>query len=381
MPHLRHNFHVFPGLILLLICLTAQAALTYWGARLLKARWARLALYTLSAGCIAVYCAGYLTLFGQVYIRFSSPLVTWTQAAALLLGVCATGMTIVGAAVRSIPFRAERRTALRAAGAAALSTPALALAFGILHRDDFRISEVRVPIPGLPRDLDGLRLVQVSDIHLSPFLSEKQLGRAIDMANETRPHIALVTGDLISRLGDPLDACIRQIARLRADAGVFGCMGNHESYAGVEDYTAAAAARRGVRFLRSENTRLRFGNATLNLVGVDYEPFHSIYLAGAARMMAAGCLNVLLSHNPDVFPVAAEQGWDLTISGHTHGGQIGVEILRHNVSPARFYTPYVRGLYQVDRVAGYVSTGLGTVGLPVRLGAPPEVSLIRLCAT
>jgi len=363
------------------MCLTAQAALTYWGARLMSARWARLALYALSSGCIVTYFAGYLTLFGRIYILFSSPVVTWTQAAALLLGVCAVGMTIVGAAVRRVPFRAERRTALRAAGAAVLSTPAIALAFGILHRDDFRVSEVHVPIKGLPHDLDGLRLTQVSDIHLSPFLSEKELERAIDMANETRPHIALVTGDLISRLGDPLDACIRQIARLRADAGVFGCMGNHESYAGVEGYAAAAAAQRGIRFLRSQNARLRFGNAVLNLAGVDYEPFHTLYLVGAERMMAYGCLNVLLSHNPDVFPVAAGQGWDLTVSGHTHGGQIGVEILHQNVSPARFYTPYVRGLYQVDRVAGYVSTGLGTVGLPVRVGAPPEVSLIRLCAT
>ncbi len=376
-----HNFHVFPGLILLLLCLGAQVILAYWGARLMKARWARLALYALSSVCIVTYFAGYLTLFGKIYILFSSPLVTWTQAAALLLGVCAVGMTIVGAAVRRVPFRAERRKMLRIAGTAALSTPALTLTFGILHRNDFRVSEVRVPIPGLPHDLDGLRLMQVSDIHLSPFLSEKELERAIDMANETRPHVALVTGDLISRLGDPLDACIRQIARLRADAGVFGCMGNHESYAGVEDYTAAAAARRGVRFLRSQNTRLRFGNATLNLAGVDYEPFHSHYLVGAERMIAAGCVNVLLSHNPDVFPAAAGQGWDLTIGGHTHGGQIGVEILHRNVSPARFYTPYVRGLYKVDRVAGYVSTGLGTVGLPVRLGAPPEVSLIRLCAT
>jgi hypothetical protein len=381
LPHVPHNFHVFPGLILLLMCLTGQAALTFWGVRLVRARWARLALYTLSSVCIVLYFAGYLTLFGKIYTLFSSPVITWTQAAALLLGVSAVGMTIVGAAVRRVPFRAERRTALRVAGTAALSTPALALAFGILHRNDFRVNEVRVPIPGLPRDLDGLRLVQVSDIHLSPFLSEKELERAIDMANETRPHVALVTGDLISRLGDPLDACIRQIARLRADAGVFGCMGNHESYAGVEDYTAAATARRGLRFLRSQSARLRFGNATLNLAGVDYEPFHTLYLVGAERMMAEGCANVLLSHNPDVFPVAADQGWGLTISGHTHGGQIGVEILHHNVSPARFYTPYVRGLYQVDRMAGYVSTGLGTVGLPVRLGAPPEVSLIRLCAT
>jgi predicted MPP superfamily phosphohydrolase len=149
----------------------------------------------------------------------------------------------------------------------------------------------------------------------------------------------------------------------------------------VEDYVAAEAARRGVLFLRHQAARLRFGNAQLNLAGVDYQPFHTLYLVGAERLMAPGCLNVLLSHQPDVFPVAAEQGWNLTIGGHTHGGQIGVEILHHNVSPARYFTPYVRGLYRIDSSAGYVSTGLGTVGLPVRLGAPPEVSLIRLCAT
>jgi predicted MPP superfamily phosphohydrolase len=201
------------------------------------------------------------------------------------------------------------------------------------------------------------------------------------MANETRAHIALMTGDLISRYGDPLDACIRQIARLRADAGVFGCMGNHEVYAGVEDYTATESARRGVRFLRQEAVPLHFGNATLNLAGVDYQRLGGLYLVGTERLMAPGSLNVLLSHNPDVFPVAAEQGWDLTIGGHTHGGQISLEILHHNISPARYFTPYVRGLYRIGGAAGYVSTGIGTVGLPVRLGAPPEVSLIRLCAT
>jgi predicted MPP superfamily phosphohydrolase len=157
-------------------------------------------------------------------------------------------------------------------------------------------------------------------------------------------------------------------------------MGNHEVYVGVEDYVAAEAARRGGRFLRQEAARLRFGNADLNLAGVDYQQFNSRYLAGGEDLIAPGCLNVLLSHNPDVLPVAAKQGWDLTVSGHTHGGQIGMEILHHNISPARYFTPYVRGLYRIDRAAGYVSTGLGTVGLPVRLGAPPEVSLIRLCA-
>ena len=375
------NFHVFPDLVFLLTCIAAQLTLAVWARRLVKPAWGRVAIYGLTAACLGAYAAGYLLLFGRVYLHFSTPVATWAQGIALITGLCVIGMVVLGAALRRVPFREDRRKAFRLASSAVLSTPALVTAFGILHRADFRLSEVRVPVRGLAHDLDGLRLVQVSDIHLSPFLSEKQLERAIDMANEARAHVALVTGDLISRGGDPLDACLRQIGRLRAEAGVFGCMGNHEAYVSAEDYIAAEAARRGVRFLRHEAAPVRFGNALLNLAGVDYQPFNSLYLVGAERLMAPGCLNVLLSHNPDVFPVAAEQGWDLTIGGHTHGGQIGVEILHHNVSPARYFTPYVRGLYRIDRAAGYVSRGLGTVGLPVRLGAPPEVSLIRLCAT
>src|SRR6202043_2421499 len=101
--------------------------------------------------------------------------------------------------------------------------------------------EIDLPVPNLPKDLQGLRIAQISDIHLSPFLSEKEFARAIDMANESKPHLTLVTGDLISRAGDPLDACLRQLARLRAEAGVLGCLGNHEVYARVENYVTTEA--------------------------------------------------------------------------------------------------------------------------------------------
>jgi predicted MPP superfamily phosphohydrolase len=94
-----------------------------------------------------------------------------------------------------------------------------------------------------------------------------------------------------------------------------------------------------------------------------------------------GATNSLLSHNPDVFPVAAAKGFDLTIAGHTHGGQINVEILNRDVNIARFFTPYVYGLYRKDRAAAFVTRGIGTIGIPSRLGAPPEVALLRLCAT
>jgi predicted MPP superfamily phosphohydrolase len=270
---------------------------------------------------------------------------------------------------------------LNAAGNLALATPFAVLTYGaLIERLDFHVREVDVPIPGLPDDLDGLRLLHLSDIHLSAFLSESQLARVIDAANGLRPHLAAVTGDLISQRGDPIDACIRQLARLKADAGVVACMGNHEHYAQVEDYTAAAAARAGISFLRSQARPLRFGKATLNVAGVDYQPLFqkAKYLRGAGRLVLPGETNLLLSHNPDVFPVAARQGYNLMLAGHTHGGQVSVEILDQAINPARFFTPYVYGLYRRGPAAAYVTRGIGTIGIPARIGAPPEISLLRL---
>src|SRR5207253_8682253 len=136
---------------------------------------------------------------------------------------------------------------------------------------------------------------------------------------------------------------------LKTDAGIFGCMGNHEHYSGAERRATEQGARLGVRFLRRQNVPLRFGGAALNLAGVDYERMsatHTGYLRGAERMIVPGSLNVLLSHNPDVFPTAAEQGYDLVVSRHTHGGQVTIEILSQGINPARLITPYVYGRYE-----------------------------------
>jgi predicted MPP superfamily phosphohydrolase len=212
-------------------------------------------------------------------------------------------------------------------------------------------------------------------------LTEKEFARAIDMANETRAHIALVTGDLITRMGDPLEACLRQLARLRTDAGMLGCLGNHEIYTNTEDYVTQQGQRIGIEFLRDRARLFRFGNAAINFAGVDYQKLHHPYLVGTDKLIVPGCTNVLLSHNPDVFPVAASQGYDLTIAGHTHGGQVNFEIIHQSLNVARFYTPFVRGLYRKNSKSIWVGSGLGTIGVPVRLGAPPEIAVVRLCAS
>jgi predicted MPP superfamily phosphohydrolase len=275
----------------------------------------------------------------------------------------------------------ERRRLLEAAGALAVASPVMAMAYGILvGRTEFGVREVTLPIPGLHPDLEGLRILHLSDIHRGQFLSARDLERVIDMTNGLRPHLSVMTGDLISREDDPMEECVRQLARVKADAGMFGCLGNHEMYARVESAVKSEAARRGIPFLRLENRQLRFGGAVLNIGGVDYQRSSSRkdYLKGAEKLLVPGALNLMLSHNPDTFPKAAGQGWDLTLAGHTHGGQVTVEIVEQSVNVARFFTPYVAGEYHLGNASCYVTRGIGTVGVPARLGVPPEITLMRV---
>src|SRR6185369_3355420 len=180
-----------------------------------------------------------------------------------------------------------RRRALNTAGNLVMAAPLAVMGYGsFIQRTDFHVREVDVPIPELPPDLDGLHVLQISDIHLSAFLSESELARVIDAARELRSNLTVITGDLISTHGDPLDACLRQLSRLKADSGLFACMGNHERYARAEVYAAEAGRRLGIHFLRDRAERLRFGNSTLNLVGVDYQSLagKKEYLRGAGKL-------------------------------------------------------------------------------------------------
>lgn len=284
---------------------------------------------------------------------------------------------------RRIPadFSPRRRVLIHAAGVTAIAAPFVLTGFGATAgRTDFRVVESDLPIPDLHPDLEGLRIGQISDLHVSPFLSVREAARAVDMTNELRPHLIVFTGDLISEPGDPLDDAIRELVRLRAEGGVLACLGNHERYVRCEDYLTEEAGRKGIVFLRGSARQLRWGNAVLNVAGVDYQSIGKKreYLAGAEEMVVPGLANLLLSHNPDVFPVAVRQGYGAMLGGHTHGGQVTFEILSQNLNIARFFTPYVSGLYRINGRSCYVNAGIGTIGMPVRLGAPPEITLLRL---
>jgi len=274
----------------------------------------------------------------------------------------------------------DRRRLIQAAGTVAVAAPFAVAAFGaIVERTQFYVKEIDFPIPNLHPDLEGLRIGQISDLHVSPWLSVREAGRAVDMLNERKPNLIVVTGDVITQPGDPLDAAIRELGRLRADAGVLGCLGNHERYCRCESYETVEAAKYGIEMLRSRNRVLRFGNGQLNVAGVDYQSLRDgAYLPDNGQLVVPGITNLLLSHNPDVFPASVKQGFDGMLSGHTHGGQVTVEILNQTLNFARFATPYVAGLYRLEGKSCYVTAGIGTIALPVRIGAPPEISVLRL---
>jgi predicted MPP superfamily phosphohydrolase len=314
---------------------------------------------------------------------------------------------------RAGEFNASRRTFFQYAACAAGSVPFLAATYGFAEeRLRLTIERVDVPVANLPSELDGLRIAQLSDIHIGDYMPLQEIARAVAMANDLQPNISVVTGDFISGGGDPLAACITELSRLRAPLGVWGCNGNHESYAGVEEDTERLFREKGMRLLRAANAVVEHNGARFNLLGVDYQPDrHRNGEPAGPKLREIEALvrhdmpNFLLSHNPNSFPRAAELGIELSLAGHTHGGQVKFEIVDHSISPARLFTPFVAGLYRlpltratisssasipttslasapsvngVPKAALYVNRGLGTIGFPVRLGAPPEITLLTL---
>jgi len=184
---------------------------------------------------------------------------------------------------------------------------------------------------------------------------------------------------------------VQALAGLRAPFGVFGCLGNHEFYTETEDSITRLFAAEGIRILRQERTPIQSHGEALNLIGVDYQQLrfsrdhdgHLVdrYLDGSEKLVMPDMVNILLSHNPNSFDRAAELGIDLTLAGHSHGGQLALSFINRGLTLVRPETPYVSGLYEKPGSQLYVNRGIGTTGPPIRLGARPEITVPELTRT
>ncbi len=266
----------------------------------------------------------------------------------------------------------------------AQAVPVLALALSIVGllntRRTAAVKHVDVPIPGLPPALQGFTIAQISDLHVGPTIRAPYIQRIVDRVNQLDADAVAITGDLVDGSVPELRAHVAPLAGLRSRHGSFFVTGNHEYYSGAAPWVAEVA-RLGIRVLHNEHVVIERGGSHLVLAGVpDYTAhlFDATQRSDPAAALAGaptGAVKVLLAHQPRTAAAAELAGFDLQISGHTHGGQFFPWIFF-----VRLQQPFTAGLHRLGRLLVYVSRGTGYWGPPKRIAAPSEITRLRLVA-
>lgn len=283
------------------------------------------------------------------------------------------------------PPSPARRRFLEQTAIAVSATPFVAAGYGLFYeRLDLEVTRQRIRLARLPKAFEGFRIAQLSDIHISPFMTGNQIRRCVAIANQLKADLVVLTGDFLTWDGAAEGEVVHALAGLGAPFGVFGCLGNHEIYTKTQDSITRLFAAAGVRILRLEHAAIQSQSERLNLIGVDFQGRHGpplppeAYLQGVQQLLLPDTTNILMSHNPNSFDRAAQLGIDLTLAGHTHGGQLALEFIHRGLNLSHSDYPYNRGWYEKGTAQIYVNRGIGTIGFPIRFGARPEITVIEL---
>ncbi|GLC93688.1 ser/threonine protein phosphatase [Cupriavidus sp. TA19] len=359
----------------------------YIGLRLLPAMPVPMLVKTFAVIWLALSCA--LLPAGLLARRFSQPWgdrISWIGMLAMGFFSSLLVLTLARDIALAAAWLAGKLLGWQAPGlvsGSALAVPLLALlvtlAGYINARRVARVVEVDVPVAGLPEALHGFTIAQISDIHVGPTIKRPYLDRIVDRVNSLQPDAVAITGDLVDGTVRELSAHTAPLARLQARHGSYFVTGNHEYYAGAQPWIDELR-RLGLRVLMNEHVVLQHGGHPLVLAGVtDYSAgrFHESHRSDPHRAIAgapaqAG-VRVLLAHQPRTAVAAAEAGFDLQLSGHTHGGQFWPWNLF-----VPMQQPYTAGLVRHGAMWIYVSRGTGYWGPPKRFGAPSEITRLRL---
>jgi hypothetical protein len=328
-----------------------------------------LRVYTASA-FISIFCALFLLASGAVWL--------------LLHGVVGT----LGAA--TLPLDAPAGLgggldgAFRWLVSGGMGSIALTMVYGyVIGQRRLAVTETGIALRGCGR---GLRVAQVSDVHVGQNLDLAQLETFVARVNGLDPDLICVTGDIADSPQADYATFFPVLGRLRARFGVYAILGNHDHYAGADRVVAELRRWTRIRVLRDEGLTIDAGGARLHLIGLDDRGrdwargvVSCARLAELVERAPVGVPIVLLSHRPDIFPQAAGLGIGLTLAGHTHGGQIALPWFggrRRNL--AEFVTRFDRGLHRRGDAHLYVNCGLGVTGQRIRLFTPREITLLRV---
>lgn len=242
-----------------------------------------------------------------------------------------------------------------------------------------RVVDIEIPVRNLPEALRGFSIAQISDVHVGPTIKRGYVDAIVEAVNDLDADLIAVTGDLVDGSVQQLGRHVAPLARLKARYGAYFVNGNHEYYSGERDWSVELR-RLGMKVLENEHVVLTHGDSTLVVAGVtDYGAHHfdprqrSDPFAALQGAPAHAAVRILLAHQPRSAAAAASAGFDLQLSGHTHGGQFWPWNLF-----VRFQQPFVAGLHRLNDLWVYTSRGTGYWGPPKRFGAPSEITRIRL---
>lgn len=269
------------------------------------------------------------------------------------------------------PGHAPRRTFLKALTGVALGAVTGAAAHGFLYeRHHLELTRATLPVGGLPEALRGLRIGFLTDIHRSQTVSHEMVDAAVRMVMAEQPDLIVLGGDYVT-WGDRryVGPSAEALAPLSAPHGVFGILGNHDD----DHDMPAALARNGVQVLKDARTRLTVRNETVDLAGIRYWTKRQIDLADLLRGSAP--TTILLAHDPRRLTEASALNVPLVLSGHTHGGQVVLPVVGA-IAAQKF--PVIAGIGRRDGTTMFVSRGVGTIYVPIRINCPPEVAVLTL---
>ena len=249
--------------------------------------------------------------------------------------------------------------------------------YAIDEANSLSLEHVEITLERLPKKLDGFRIIHLSDIHHSPFTSLDHITRAVNVANRLRPDMFVLTGDYVSHEPEYIGPVAEVLGTLEAEFGTHACLGNHDHWTDPGTVSGELSAN-GINVLLNEGFRFEARGAAFWLAGVDDHMVGRTDLPAAMKGAFPDEMKLLLAHNPIIFRKAVRYGIDLTLSGHTHGGQIclpgGRPITLSAVLPRKFGA----GPWRHHNMIGYTAVGAGSSVVPVRFNCPPEITLHEL---
>jgi uncharacterized protein len=309
--------------------------------------------------------------FGSIFSALL--LVCWQLIGGLGMAVMRLYHALLGQMEFSDPPDPERRRILQVGVGGLAAAPFVLSGYGaFVVARDYQVKEIHLQFGR------ALRVVQLTDIHAGIYMSRKDMRRYVDQVTELQPDLFVLTGDYISNSIAFLPGCLEEMARVRARHGTFAILGNHDLWYGKLGSLRRMFKKYRIPLLVNRHKVIETEQGPFAVAGIDDLRSGFPDLGAALKGLNPSTPTVLLSHRPEIFPEAAAQGVPLTLAGHYHGGQIKLSLPGGDISLAHLRTPFAEGLHRIDASHLYVSAGIGTTFTPVRLNAPPEVTVVHL---